>query len=81
MNPVITELVQLLEGACRAQNDLVHDVLLNEFEARYATIDDVKESWKVFRVLRNLYDAALDRDPQAFDEAKREAGLFEEAAV
>lgn len=80
MNPAITEMAQLLEGACRAQNDLTHDILLGEFEARYKELDN-DDRWEAYRTLRVAYDAALDRDLQAFDEARREAGFFEEATV
>ncbi|MBE7363915.1 hypothetical protein INS43_01740 [Corynebacterium aurimucosum] len=80
MNPAITEMAQLLEGASRAQNDLTHDILLGEFEARYKELNN-DDRWEAYRTLREAYDAAENRDPQAFDEARREAGFFEEAAI
>lgn len=75
MNIIIQELAQLLEQAAQAKNDQERDTILDEFEGRYAEIEDVKESWKVFRALRDLYDAAENRDPQAFAQAKLEAGI------
>lgn len=75
MNTTTQELAQLLEQAAQAQHDQERDRILDEFEGRYAKIEDTKESWKVFRALRDLYDAAEARDPRAFAQAKREAGI------
>lgn len=75
MNTTTQELAQLLEKAAQAQHDQERDRILDEFETQYSLITDVKESWKVFHALRDLYDAAEKRDPQAFEEAKCEAGI------
>lgn len=75
MNTTTQELAQLLEQAAQAQHDQERDRILDEFETQYGLITDVKESWKVFRALRDLYDAAEARDPRAFAQAKREAGI------